>query len=111
MQSRRSALTSSSCSGLLSVLSGWISEKGRAPEGAGHGTGCQGSRHGPELPELRERWDTALSRRVWAGVLLCGVGLGSGVRVVPFQLGIVELLRLERTSKIIKSNRSLTGVP
>ena len=49
----------------------WGSGKGRAPEGAGHGAGCQGSRHSPELPELRERWDTALSRRVCAGVLLC----------------------------------------
>ena len=49
----------------------------------GHGTGmaqaAQGSGHGPELLELRERWDTALSHRVGVWVVLCGVGVGLSV--------------------------------
>jgi len=38
--------------------------KGSAPEDGGHGTALQGSGHGPELPELRECWGTAISHRV-----------------------------------------------
>ena len=48
----------------------------------------QGSRHGPELAELRERRDTALSRRVGGWEVLHGAGLGSVVPEGPFQLGM-----------------------
>jgi len=36
--------------------SGWISGKGSAPEGGGHG---------PELMEFKERPDNALRHRIW----------------------------------------------
>jgi len=44
-----------------------------------------GQRAQPELMELREHWDTALSHRVWLWGL---VGLGSVILVSPCQLGI-----------------------
>lgn len=48
-----------------------------------------GSGYSPELLELGEQWDTALSHRVWAwGGPLWGQGLGSMVLEGPFQPGI-----------------------
>lgn len=40
----------------------------------------------PELLELRERWDVALSHRVW--VVLCGVRGWTLILAGPFQFGI-----------------------
>lgn len=38
----------------------------------------QGNGHGPELPELRECWDTTLSHRDWVWVVLHGAGGWTG---------------------------------
>lgn len=59
-----------------------------------HGTGTpQGSGHGPNLPELKGHWDTALSHRVWVWVVLCGDGVGPceslSTRVISWSCGLV----------------------
>jgi len=50
--------------------------RGSALGGSGHGTAPQGRGHGPELPALREHWDTTLRHRVGFGLLRLGPGAG-----------------------------------
>jgi len=47
----------------------------------------QGSGHGPEMMELRERWDSALRHRVWVGwsCVEPGVGLSDPCGSLPIQ--------------------------
>jgi len=64
----------------LCPIGWWAWSNGAAPKG---------SERSPELLELREHWDTALSHKVWAwGGPLWGQGLGSMVLEGPFQPGI-----------------------
>jgi len=59
----------------------WGLGKDSAPEGGGHGTALQGSKHCPKLPELREHWSTTLQHRV-----LCGIRVWTQR---PFHLGML----------------------
>lgn len=43
----------------------------RGGSGVGKGSALWDSRHGPELSELREHWDTALSHRCRGWVVVC----------------------------------------
>jgi len=66
---------SSSCnSQLLTLACNGTELSGEAQVGLGNSCAPQGSRHSPELLELRERWDTSLSHRVGVGWCFAGPG-------------------------------------
>lgn len=56
--------------------------KGCAPVGSRHGTAPWGSGDGPTLGALR-------CQGLGAGNVVCSQGLGSGIRVGPFQLRVL----------------------
>lgn len=58
----------------------WGRPKGRRQQ-LGHQ--AEGGGHSPELLELRERWDGALSHRVWMAPCGAGVGLGDPSGSLP----------------------------
>jgi len=62
------------------------SRRGRdrlCPRGQWEQHSSLGNRHGLELPELRECWDTSLSHRVWVGLCGARVGLDGPLGALP----------------------------
>ena len=56
---------------------------GRSHQFDGETPDLESSGHSPDLPELREHWDTAVSHRVGVWGCCVGLGLGSVIPVGP----------------------------
>lgn len=86
-----------------------LGSQGKAPESGERGTTPLGNGHSLKLPELRECWDTALSRRVWA--VLRGAKGWTLIPVHPFQFGTFHISMTHVVAHGLKEVLTLSSSP